>query len=123
MSVNSRTVAQPEQVDAPKPSSDLLALAVRLADEFRATAAELDESGAFPFANYQRMREAGYLRAGVPVELGGLGAGLLDIARAQQALARGDASTALAVNMHQFQVGFAADTWRSTQAVAVGNLL
>jgi alkylation response protein AidB-like acyl-CoA dehydrogenase len=69
------------------------------------------------------MRETGYLRAGVPVELGGLGVGILDTARAQQALARGDASTALAVNMHQFQVGFAADTWRGAHAAVVENLL
>jgi alkylation response protein AidB-like acyl-CoA dehydrogenase len=123
MSVDSITVTQPEPVRPPAPSSDLVALAARLADEFRLSAAELDRSGTFPFANYQRMRETGYLRAGVPIELGGLGAGLRDTARAQQALARGDASTALAVNMHQFQVGFAADTWRKTQAGAVENLL
>jgi alkylation response protein AidB-like acyl-CoA dehydrogenase len=59
------------------------------------------------------MRETGYLRAGVPVELGGLGAGLADLARAQQALARGDASTALAVNMHVYQVGAVTDGWRT----------
>jgi alkylation response protein AidB-like acyl-CoA dehydrogenase len=123
MSVDSIIVSPPEQVRSPAPSTDLATLAARLADEFRPIAAELDRSGAFPFANYRRMREAGYLRAGVPTELGGLGAGLLEIARAQQALARGDASTALAVNMHQFQVGIAADTWRRTHAVAVENLL
>lgn len=59
-------------------------IAAQLADEFRLTAAELDRSEEFPRANYARMREAGYLRAAVPEELGGLGAGL---ARAQQALA------------------------------------
>jgi acyl-CoA dehydrogenase len=35
------------------------------------------------------------------------------MSRAQQALARGCASTALAVNMHHFQVGFMADGWRA----------
>ncbi len=88
-------------------------IATQLADEFRATAAEYDRTGEFPTANYDRMREAGYLRAAVPEELGGLGAGLAQMARAQQALARGCASTALAVNMHQFQVGVAADGWRN----------
>lgn len=62
-------------------------IAAQLADEFRLTAAELDRSEEFPRANYARMREAGYLRAAVPEELGGLGAGLADLARAQQALA------------------------------------
>lgn len=88
-------------------------IARELAAEFRERAAEYDRTGTFPAANYDRMREAGYLRALVPEELGGLGATLPEIARAQQELARGCASTALAVNMHQFQVGAAADGYRS----------
>lgn len=87
-------------------------IALQLADEFRPTAAELDRTAEFPRANYARMREAGYLRAAVPQELGGSGAGLADMSRAQQALARGCASTALAVNMHHFQVGAMSDAWR-----------
>jgi alkylation response protein AidB-like acyl-CoA dehydrogenase len=91
---------------------DAVGLAETLADEFRARAAELDRSAAFPTENYRRMRESGYLRAAVPAEFGGLGAGLSAMSRAQQALARGCASTALAVNMHHFQVGLTADLWR-----------
>src|SRR5438105_837678 len=102
---------------------DIVDLARTLADEFRPTAAELDRSGSFPTANYARMREAGYLRAPVPVELGGLGAGMLTMARSQQQLARGCASTALAVNMHLFQVGFAAETWCKTRSPAIEALL
>jgi alkylation response protein AidB-like acyl-CoA dehydrogenase len=93
--------------------TDVVEIAKGLAEEFRATAAELDRTGAFPTANYRRMKEAGYLRAPVPEELGGLGAGLAEMSRAQQALARGCASTALAVNMHVFQVGTTADSWRN----------
>jgi alkylation response protein AidB-like acyl-CoA dehydrogenase len=85
--------------------SDVIALATMLADEFRPRAAEYDRTGEFPTKNYERMRETGYLRSPVPEELGGLGAGIVEMARAQQALARGCASTALAVNMHLFQVG------------------
>jgi alkylation response protein AidB-like acyl-CoA dehydrogenase len=92
--------------------TDVVAIAEGLADEFRRTAAELDRTASFPHANYQRMRESGYLRAAVPAELGGLGAGLAAMSRAQQALARGCASTALAVNMHHFQVGFLAESWQ-----------
>ncbi|HEY7065785.1 MAG TPA: acyl-CoA dehydrogenase family protein [Chloroflexota bacterium] len=109
--------------DGETDATALLALATALADEFRGRAAALDQSGQFPFENYRRMREAGYLRAAVPAELGGLGTGLAAMARAQQALARGCASTALAVNMHQFQVGFAADAWRATAAAPVEKLL
>ncbi len=93
--------------------TDVTRLATRLADEFRSTAAEVDLEGRFPHENYARMRETGYLRAAVPQELGGLGATLHELSRAQQALARGCASTALAVNMHLFQVGAAADGFRA----------
>ncbi len=58
-------------------SGDAVAIAQQLADEFRTRAAEHDRTGEFPTANYDRMREAGYLRALVPSELGGLGAGYL----------------------------------------------
>jgi alkylation response protein AidB-like acyl-CoA dehydrogenase len=84
-----------------------------LADEFRTRAADYDRTGEFPARNYDRMRETGYLRAPVPQDLGGLGAGLTAMSRAQQALARGCASTALAVNMHLFQLGVMADAYRN----------
>ena len=93
--------------------SDVINIAQRLADEFRPRAAEYDRTGEFPAENYKRMREEGYLGALVPTELGGLGATLPEMARAQQALARGCASTALAVNMHQFQVGTSVDAFRA----------
>jgi alkylation response protein AidB-like acyl-CoA dehydrogenase len=93
--------------------SDAIAIATKLAEEFRTRASEYDRTGEFPTKNYESMREAGYLRAPVPKELGGLGASIMDMARAQQALARGCASTALAVNMHLFQVGTMADTFRN----------
>jgi len=92
--------------------TDVVGIAQALADEFRPRAAEYDRLGQFPAENYERMRQTGYLRALVPEELGGFGATLPEIARAQQALARGDASTALMVNMHQFQVGAGADGYR-----------
>jgi alkylation response protein AidB-like acyl-CoA dehydrogenase len=98
-------------------------IARQLADEFRTRAAEYDRTGEFPTANYDRMRETGYLRALVPSELGGLGAGYLEMARAQQALARGCASTALAVNMHHFQIGFMSDMWHRTGAAPLEKIL
>lgn len=97
--------------------SDVVKIAQQLADEFRGRAAEYDRAGEFPTENYARMKQAGYLRAPVPTEIGGLGAGLLEMSRAQQALARGCASTALAVNMHLFQVGTTADAWRNKAPV------
>lgn len=92
--------------------TDTIQIATDLANAFRSRAADYDRTGAFPEENYRDMRAAGYLAAPVPEELGGLGADLLTMARAQQALARGCASTALAVNMHLFQVGTTADNFR-----------
>jgi alkylation response protein AidB-like acyl-CoA dehydrogenase len=96
---------------------NIIAIAQQLADEFRTRAADYDRTGEFPAANYARMKETGYLAGPVPAELGGSGAGLLEMSRAQQALARGCASTALAVNMHLFQVGTTADAWRNKMPV------
>jgi alkylation response protein AidB-like acyl-CoA dehydrogenase len=92
--------------------STAVSIARQLADEFRPRAAEYDRTAEFPTANYESMRKAGYLRAPVPEDCGGLGAGLVEMAHAQQALAGGCASTALAVNMHLFQVGAMADAYR-----------
>lgn len=92
----------------------MIDIALELRGEFDARAAELDRSGDFPHENYEQLREHGYLRGPVPAELGGLGAGLVETARAQRALGWGCASTALAVNMHHFQVGAAADGFRAS---------
>jgi len=97
--------------------SNAIIIAQALADEFRSRAAEYDRTGAFPVENYARMRQTGYLRAPAPAELGGSAASLLEMCRAQQALARGCGSTALAVNMHLFQVGAISDAWRKGQPV------
>jgi len=67
-------------------SGRVVAIARQLADDFRTRAAEYDRTGEFPTANYDRMREAGYLRALVPSELGGLGAGYLEMARVSRAV-------------------------------------
>jgi alkylation response protein AidB-like acyl-CoA dehydrogenase len=89
-------------------------LAGRLADEFAGRAAEHDRDASFPFENYERMREEGYLGLTVPEELGGMGAGLLELILAQERLAAGDGSTALAVNMHVSPIGQLASLWRAS---------
>ncbi len=83
----------------------LLDVAQRLAERFRAHAAEHDRDASFPFEHFDAMREAGYLAASVPQEYGGGGHGLADIVLAQLALAQGDGSTALAVGMHLMTCG------------------
>jgi len=93
---------------------EIVELAGRLADEFAERAAEHDRDGSFPFENYERMREEGYLGITVPEELGGMGAGLYDLILAQERLAAGDGSTALAVNMHVSPIGQLASLWRAS---------
>ncbi|MDQ3379671.1 MAG: acyl-CoA/acyl-ACP dehydrogenase [Actinomycetota bacterium] len=91
---------------------EIVDLAGRLADEFAERAREHDREGSFPFENYERMREEGYLGLTVPEELGGMGAGLQDLILAQERLAAGDGSTALAVSMHVSPIGQLASLWR-----------
>src|ERR671915_633900 len=93
---------------------ELVDLAGRLADEFAERAAGHDRDASFPFENYERMREEGYLGLTVPEELGGMGAGLLELILAQERLAAGDGSTALAVNMHVSPIGQLASLWRAS---------
>jgi alkylation response protein AidB-like acyl-CoA dehydrogenase len=93
---------------------DLVELAGQLADGFAARAAEQDREATFPFENYEEMREAGYLGLTVPEELGGRGASLHELILAQERLAMGDGSTALAVNMHVSPIGQLASLWRSS---------
>jgi alkylation response protein AidB-like acyl-CoA dehydrogenase len=93
---------------------EIVELAGRLAEEFAERAAEHDRDGSFPFENYERMREEGYLGLTVPEELGGMGAGLYDLILAQERLAAGDGSTALAVSMHVSPIGQLASLWRAS---------
>src|SRR5699024_1889323 len=53
------------------------------------------------------LKDAGYLTALVPTELGGLGMSLEEVTREQMALAGAAPATALAVNMHHGWVGVA----------------
>jgi alkylation response protein AidB-like acyl-CoA dehydrogenase len=98
-------------------------LAGTLADEFAERAAEHDRDASFPFENYERMRETGYLGLSVPSELGGLGASLFEMCLAQERLAMGCASTALAVTMHISPIGQLATLWRAGLGSEIESLL
>ncbi|MET7640235.1 acyl-CoA dehydrogenase family protein [Streptomyces sp. NPDC005438] len=89
-------------------------MAEEMAATFHEQAAEYDRTAAFPHRNIDALREVGYLKLTVPEELGGLGGDLSDMAAAQERLATGCASTALAVNMHLSMAGQMARNWRTT---------
>jgi alkylation response protein AidB-like acyl-CoA dehydrogenase len=92
---------------------EILTLAGELADEFATRAGEHDRDASFPFENYDRMGETGYLGLSIPKELGGMGASLLDMCIAQERLAMGCGATALAVSMHISPVGQLSTMWQA----------
>ncbi|BDZ50566.1 acyl-CoA dehydrogenase [Frondihabitans sucicola] len=71
-----------------------------LLERFRSRAASFDAANAFPQEDFDELVALGYLRAAVPVDAGGLGLGVRDVAALQSRLATAAPATALAVNMH-----------------------
>lgn len=63
-----------------------------------------DREGTFPFENFDDLRKSGYLALTVPKEFGGEEASLYEMILAQERLAKGDGSTALAVGWHVSQM-------------------
>jgi alkylation response protein AidB-like acyl-CoA dehydrogenase len=102
---------------------ELVDLAGRLADSFAQRAAEHDRDSTFPFENYDEMRDAGYLGLTIPEELGGHGADLRELVLAQERLAMGCGSTALAVGMHVSPLGQVAALWRHNRDENLGRFL
>jgi alkylation response protein AidB-like acyl-CoA dehydrogenase len=88
-----------ETVEALLPD-DLLA-------RIRSRAATYDRDNTFFTDDFEELVAAGYLKALVPKEFGGLGLTLQQTARAQLRLATAAPATALAVNMHHVWTGVA----------------
>ena len=76
-----------------------MALADRLALS-RPSARAHDREGCFPIESIDELRASGYLALTVPKEFGGRGADPLELALAQERLARGDGSIGLGSWMH-----------------------
>lgn len=72
-----------------------------------------DRENRFFREDFEDLRNAGYLKIAVPPELGGLGLSLAKVCREQRRLAYYAAPTALAVNMHLYWTGVAADLYRA----------
>lgn len=73
----------------------------------RERAATHDRDNTFPADDLDELRAAGYLRALVPADRGGLGLGLAEMSLLQQRLATAAPATALAINMHLVWTGVA----------------
>jgi alkylation response protein AidB-like acyl-CoA dehydrogenase len=91
--------------------------------EFAKRAAEADENDRFVAENYQALKQAGLVAAGVPQELGGGGAEVAELAEMLREIAHHCGSTALAFSMHTHQVAIPAWRWRHQKVAAVEPLL
>src|SRR6266536_3394068 len=98
--------------DRSRPRPEAVELAARLAPALAARAAAFDEADAFASEDFDDLVTSGYTAITVPSDLGGMGAGALDLVAAQSRLAEGSPATALAVNMHLHGVGILAETLR-----------
>lgn len=74
-------------------------------ERFRSRAGDLDRDNRYFDADLHELREAGYLAAAVPAELGGWGLSLAELARSQRPLARYAPATALSMTMHSYWIG------------------
>ena len=72
-----------------------------------------DRENRFFDEDWQELKDSGYLLATVPTEFGGSGLRLDAYVRLQRQLAYVAPATALAVNMHCYWTGVAADLLRS----------
>ena len=79
----------------------------------RERAPEYDRNNQFFQEDFNELKAAGYLRMALPKEFGGLGMNIAEVGRETRKLAMYAPATALALNMHNYWVGDAADAWRS----------
>jgi alkylation response protein AidB-like acyl-CoA dehydrogenase len=97
---------------APNSASAGYGLDQVLIDRCGERAAGYDRENRFFWADFQELREAGYLKIAIPTAFGGFGLSLAEVVREQRRLAYRAPATALAVNMHLYWTGVAADLHR-----------
>jgi alkylation response protein AidB-like acyl-CoA dehydrogenase len=100
-SVPARTASTPQRT----------VLTDEMLHRFMERAPGYDRDNRFFTEDFEELRDAGYLTLPVPAALGGQGASLADVVREQRRLAYYAPATALAINMHLYWVGIAADLW------------
>ena len=80
---------------------------------FEERAPGYDRDNKFFIDDFNELKQAGYLTAAVPRELGGGGLTFAEVMREQRRLASHAHATALGINMHVYWTGVAADLWRA----------
>jgi alkylation response protein AidB-like acyl-CoA dehydrogenase len=91
----------------------LTELPTDMLERFRDRAGDLDRTNTYFHDDLTELREAGYLAAAVPVHLGGWGLDLAEVAASQRRVARYAPATALAMTMHSYWIGAAAELERA----------
>jgi acyl-CoA dehydrogenase len=92
-------------VSLASPDESLVELVRRIGETVAAPAAsDVDVQGRFPLETITALKEAGVLSAVVPVELGGRGATVAEMADAIRALSASCTSSALVLAMHTIEV-------------------
>jgi alkylation response protein AidB-like acyl-CoA dehydrogenase len=109
-------------IDAAKPRS-IADVARELGTLFAKRAETVTDEDLFVADNFASLKEAGLVEAGVPVELGGGGANIDELAEMLRILAYHCGSTALAFSMHTHQVAVPAWRWKVQKVAAVEPLL
>ena len=82
-------------------------------ERFDARASVYDRENRFFTEDFDELRAAGYLDIAIPQAFGGPGLSLAEVARLQRRLGYVAPATALAVNMHLYWTGMAADLYRA----------
>ncbi len=103
--------------------TDLTARAHALGPAFAARVAASDDSDSFVAENFNELKEAGLVAAGVPSDFGGGGASITELANMLREIGHHCSSTALAFAMHTHQVAIPAWRWQRQQAAPVVPLL
>lgn len=94
----------------------LSARASALAEIFAKRAAGWDDGDVFVAKNYEDLKKAGLISAGVPEALGGGGATVRELCEMLRIIAGACGSTGLALSMHTHQVAFPAWRWHHQEA-------
>src|SRR5215469_1487167 len=102
----------PHQTSSIEGASVNSVLTEEMLARFASRAANYDRENRFFEEDFDDLRAAKYLLMPVPVKFGGAGMSLAEVLREQRGLAYYAPATALALNMHLYWVGVAADLWR-----------
>jgi alkylation response protein AidB-like acyl-CoA dehydrogenase len=107
------TTSSPVAAAARSTSAAASPLTDEMLARFSTRAATYDRENRFFTEDFEELRDAGYLRLAIPTEFGGTGLRLSAVVREQRRLGYHAAPTALAINMHLYWTGIAADLWRA----------